>query len=177
MIVAIDHRTNTSALIQQFEAPGQGLLSTSQGNVQLLPNGNAFVGWGSNPSFSEHTADGTAVYFATLNDNDSMNYRAYKYNWTATPSDPPALTAQAPSSNSTTTFWVSWNGATEYSHWNFYGTTSASDQFVLLASVGKQGFQTTYTSPKFHPQAFAQAITVNGSSLRDSVVVKVSVLP
>ncbi|KAJ5110380.1 ASST-domain-containing protein [Penicillium argentinense] len=170
MIIAIDHLTNTATLVKRFEAPGQGLRSTSQGNTQLLSTGNTFIGWGSNPSFSEHTADGTPVYFATFNDDDSMNYRAFKYNWTATPSDPPALAAQAPSSNGATTFWVSWNGATDYSHWNFYGTTSASDEFALLATVGKQGFQTTYTSPNFHPLAFAESVAVDGSSMRNSSV-------
>ncbi|KAJ6006975.1 ASST-domain-containing protein [Penicillium canescens] len=175
MIVAIDHQTNTSTLITRFQAPGEGLRSTSQGNTQILSNGNAFIGWGSNRSFSEHTADGTPVYFATLIDNDSMNYRAFKYNWTATPSDPPALTAQAPSSNGATTFWVSWNGATDNSHWNFYGSSSASDPFVLLAGVGKQGFQTTYTSPKFYPRAFAEAVASDGSSMKNSSVVNVSV--
>jgi hypothetical protein len=173
MIVAIDHQTNTATLLKRFTAPGQGLRSTSQGNTQLLSNGNAFIGWGSISSFSEHNADGTPVYFATLTDPDSMNYRAFKYNWTATPSDPPALTAQAPSSNDATSLWVSWNGATDYSHWNFYGANSASDQFVLLAKISKQGFQTAYTSPSFHPLVFAEAVAVDGSSLKNSSVVKV----
>lgn len=177
MIVAVDHQTNSSTLITRFQAPGPGLRSTSQGNMQMLSNGNAFIGWGSNPSFSEHTANGTPVYFATLTDIDSMNYRAFKYNWTGTPSDPPALAAQAPSSNGATTLWASWNGATDYSHWNFYGSSSTPDQFVLLAGVGKQGFQTTYTSPKFYPRAFAEAVALDGSSMKNSSVVTVSVPP
>lgn len=173
MIVSIDHQTNTATLLQRFEAPAPGLRSTSQGNTQVLSNGNVFIGWGSIPSFSEHTADGAPVYYATLTNPDSMNYRAFKYNWTATPSDPPDFTAQAPS-NGATSFWASWNGATDYTHWNFYGTSSASDQFVLLAKIGKQGFQTTYTSPSFHPLAFAEAVAIDGSSIKNSSVVKVS---
>ncbi|CAI7616629.1 unnamed protein product [Penicillium discolor] len=173
MIVSIDHQTNTATLLQRFEAPAPGLRSTSQGNTQVLSNGNVFIGWGSIPSFSEHTADGAPVYYATLTNPDSMNYRAFKYNWTATPSDPPDFTAQAPS-NGATSFWASWNGATDYTHWNFYGTSSASDQFVLLAKIGKQGFQTTYTSPSFHLLAFAEAVAIDGSSIKNSSVVKVS---
>jgi hypothetical protein len=173
MIVALDHETNTATLIKRFEAPGEGLRSTSQGNTQLLPNGNMLIGWGSIPSISEHTADGTPIYFATLMDNDSMNYRTFKYNWTATPADSPALAVRAPP-NGATTFWASWNGGTDYSHWNFYGTSADSDDFVLLARIGKQGFQTTYTSSNFHPQTFAEAVAEDGSSMRKSSVVKPS---
>ncbi|KAJ5762118.1 uncharacterized protein N7511_005500 [Penicillium nucicola] len=174
MIVAIDRQTNTSNLLTRFQAPAPGLRSTSQGNTQLLSNGHAFIGWGSNPSFSEHTPDGTPIYFATLTDPDSMNYRAFKYNWTATPSDAPALAAQAPA-NGATTFWASWNGATDYTSWRFFGAKSGSDQFALLVTVGKQGFQTTYTSPQFYSRAYAEAIGSDGSSLRKSPVVNVAV--
>jgi hypothetical protein len=177
MIVALDHQTNRATLLKRYEAPAPGLRSTSQGNTQLLSNGNVFIGWGSIPSFSEHAADGTPVYFATLTDLDSMNYRAFKYNWTATPAGPPDLVAQAPSSNGATTFWASWNGATDYSHLKFYGTSSASDEFVLLAKIGKQGFQTTYTSSSFHPLAFVEAVAADGSSIKKSAVVKVSSSP
>ncbi|KAJ5322319.1 hypothetical protein N7452_010608 [Penicillium brevicompactum] len=175
MIVVIDHERGSSTLLQNFMAPGPGLRSTSQGNTQLLADGNVVIGWGNNPSVSEHTTDGTPVYFATLTDPDAMNYRAFKYNWTATPSDPPTLVAQAPAPNGATTFWVSWNGATDYTHWNFYGTTPGSDKFVLLSKLGKQGFQTTYTSPTFHPRAFAEAVAADGSSLKKSSEVNVLV--
>ncbi|KAJ5297784.1 hypothetical protein PENANT_c012G09208 [Penicillium antarcticum] len=174
MIVAIDRQSSTSTLLTRFQAPAPGLLSSSQGNFQLLSNGHGFIGWGSIPSFSEHTPDGTPIYFATLIDTDAMNYRAFKYNWTATPADAPAIAAQAPA-NGATTFWASWNGATDYTNWNFYGASSGSDQFTLLASIGKQGFQTTYTSPQFYTRAYAEAIGSDGSSLRKSPVVNVAV--
>ena len=37
----------------------QALLSGSQGDAQLLPNGHVFVGWGANPYVTEFTRDGT----------------------------------------------------------------------------------------------------------------------
>ncbi|KAJ5310290.1 uncharacterized protein N7443_002751 [Penicillium atrosanguineum] len=174
MILALDHRTNTSNILNRFEAPGKGLLSTSQGNTQMLPNGNVFIGWGENPSVSEHTADGSVVYIATLKDQNAMNYRAFKWNWTATPSVPPDVFAQASSPNAPFTFWASWNGATEYNSWNFYGSKSNSDPLVLLGSVTRQGFQTTFTFPQFYSHALAEAVSADGTGLRNSTIITVA---
>ncbi|KJK67532.1 Arylsulfotransferase ASST [Aspergillus parasiticus SU-1] len=171
IIVSIDHGTNTSSLMKRYEAPDNGLLSTSQGNLQILANQNTFIGWGSNPSISEHTEDGTPVYFATLNDARAMNYRAFKFNWTGEPSDNPTLRTYAAAPGSATTFWVSWNGATQVEYWNLYGTTSTSEEFTMLSKVDRQGFQTTYTSTDYHPRAYAEALSSDGSSLGNSSVV------
>lgn len=174
MIVSLDHRTNTSNILKRFEAPGEGLRSSSQGNMQVLPNGNTFIGWGSNPYVSEHAPNGTVIYFAGLKDKQAMNYRAFRGTWKATPSTPPSLFAQASSPNGPVTFWASWNGATDYSSWNFYGRKSASDSMELLGSVPRQGFQTAFTSTQFFSHALAEAISGDGSSLGNSTVTSVA---
>ncbi|KAF7173449.1 hypothetical protein CNMCM6106_007545 [Aspergillus hiratsukae] len=174
MIVSIDHSTNTSTLVRQYYAPGDGLLSPSQGNAQVLPNRNVLIGWGSKPSISEHTEDGTAIFFATLASPDSQNYRAFKCNWTAKPSDSPALRAYSASTNSPTTFWVSWNGATDVDGWRIHATTPASDEFMPLDVIHSQGFQTTFVSTSYHPRSFAEGIAADGSSLANSSVVDTS---
>ncbi|KAJ5677630.1 uncharacterized protein N7477_003263 [Penicillium maclennaniae] len=163
-------------LLERFEAPGKGLLSTSQGNTQILPTGNVFIGWGENPSVSEHTADGSVVYFASLKDYHAMNYRAFKWTWTATPSISPNIFAQASSSDTPVTLWASWNGATEYNGWNFYGRESSSDLLVLFGSVTRQGFQTTFTVPRFCSHVLAEAVSVNGTGLRNTSL-KIVTLP
>jgi len=38
------------------------LQSSSMGSVQVLPNGNIFVGWGAEPYVSEFTPDGTLKF-------------------------------------------------------------------------------------------------------------------
>ncbi|KAE8320792.1 ASST-domain-containing protein [Aspergillus sergii] len=162
---------DTVTVISLFDNGSNGLLSTSQGNLQILANQNTFIGWGSNPSMSEHTEDGTPVFFATLEDPRTMNYRAFKFNWTGEPSDKPSLRTYAAAPGSATTFWVSWNGATSVDYWNFYGTTSTSEEFTLLSKADRQGFQTTYTSTNYHPRAYAEAVSSDGSSLGNSSVV------
>ncbi|KAF4216365.1 hypothetical protein CNMCM5878_007172 [Aspergillus fumigatiaffinis] len=173
-IIAIDHNTNTSTLIRQYHAPGNGLLPVFQGNTQILPNKNVLIGWGMYPSISEHTEDGTAIFFATLASPDSQNYRAFKANWTAKPSNPPTLRTYSASANSPTTFWVSWNGATDIDRWRIHATSPESDEFTPLDVIHNQGFQTTYPSSSNHPRAFAEAIAANGSSLANSSVVDTS---
>ncbi|KAF9888139.1 hypothetical protein FE257_009275 [Aspergillus nanangensis] len=172
-IVTIDHTTNSSTLTKQYQAPGAGILSISQGNLQVLPQGNVFIGWGSNPSISEHTETGTPVYFATLLGPGLMNYRAFKANWTAHPIERPTLNASASSTagENTTTFWVSWNGATDVKFWNFYATLDGSDQFALLAKADNNGFQTTLTSSDHHPQAFVEGLSADELSLGNSSIV------
>ncbi|GIK01784.1 hypothetical protein Aspvir_005825 [Aspergillus viridinutans] len=174
MVISIDDSTNTSTLIRQYFAPGDGLLSITQGNVQILPNKNVVIGWGSKPSISEHTEDGTAIFFATLASPDAQNYRAFKSNWTANPSDPPALRSYSASTNSATTFWISWNGATDVDWWRIYATSPESDEFMPLDVICSQGFETAYASSSYHPQSFAEAIAADGSSLANSSVVDTS---
>ncbi|KAI9927573.1 hypothetical protein ASPWEDRAFT_44901 [Aspergillus wentii DTO 134E9] len=173
MVVTIDHPTNSSAMIRQY-LPPDNLLSKSQANAQLLDSKNMFVGWGDNPVITEYVENGTLVYHAQLTQEDANNYRAFKHKWTGTPREPPALATHAPTVNSPTIFWVSWNGATEVQSYRFYGTSSASDQFAFLTEVNQQGFQTTYTSPAYHPLAYAEAIGRDGVSLGNSSVVTIS---
>ncbi len=170
MIVAIDHETNSSTLIRSYNPPGPAPLSWSQGNMQILPNKNVVIGWGNIPAISEHLEDGTPVFAASVADANSMNYRWYKYNWTGVPADPPALRTYSPSPTSGTTFWMSWNGATEVDHWNIYGTTSTSDEFTHLAKADNLGFQTTYSTTGHHPRAFVEAIGKDGTSLAKSSI-------
>ncbi|RAL13539.1 arylsulfotransferase family protein [Aspergillus homomorphus CBS 101889] len=179
MIVAIDHTTDTSTLLRSYTAPSAGIQAWSQGNCQILPNRNAFIGWGNIPSMSEHLEDGTPVFFASIADFHTMNYRAYKYEWSAQPHEPPALRAYSPSPNAATTFWMSWNGATEVDYWNIYASTSAAaDQLTPIAQADNVGFQTTYTSSAYHPKAFVEAIGKDGRSLANSSTVSTSsILP
>ena len=53
--VRLDEQAKTATLVSAFKHP-RGLLSASQGNVETLPNGNVFVGWGSQRWFTEFDA-------------------------------------------------------------------------------------------------------------------------
>lgn len=177
-LVAMNHVDNTATMIKKWGAPEQegGILSGSQGNMQLLPGGNIHIGWGEHAYFSEHTSDGLAVMYGVLAQRPSnvMIYRSYKFNWTGMPVTKPALWTFSRTGDNISgmVLYVSWNGATEVRSWNLYGGESASGPFHLVANVKKTGFETTMQSKKVTMWAFAEALDGHGRPLERSVIAR-----
>ncbi|KAK4626779.1 hypothetical protein CLAFUW4_05084 [Fulvia fulva] len=182
-IVSIDHTVKVATMIKEWGAPEAqgGLLSTSQGNMQLLPNGGAHIGWGEHAHFSEHTEDGTCVQYGKVANRASnvMIYRSNKFNWTAQPIEKPALWTYSRMGESDSTnepesmrFWVSWNGATEVAMWNFYVSDSASGPWEYAGTAKKDGFETEYVLDKFAQWSYAEALNDQGRPLDASVIAK-----
>lgn len=176
-IISLDHIANTATKIAQWGAPEEegGLLSGSQGNMQLLPDGNCHIGWGEHPYFSEHTADGTPVMYAKLADRASnvMIYRSNKYNWTAQPLTKPSLWtfSRTGDRKSGMRFFVSWNGATEVRNWNFFTSEeSSTGPFTFIGNATKTGFETEYSFPSVAQWAYAEALDSEGRTLERSVI-------
>ncbi|CUM50773.1 unnamed protein product [Debaryomyces tyrocola] len=138
---------------------------TSQGSVQVLDNGNVFVGWGSKAGVSEYTVDGDKIFEAVPKD-DTNSYRAFKGNWTGKPSQDPAIVATAFESNSSTVMYFSYNGATEVKKYNLYGGNSTSDM-SKVTQVDKDGFQGIYTAKEFYPYVKIEALDGDGKKLGD----------
>jgi hypothetical protein len=110
------------------------LLSTSQGDSQRLPNGNLFVGWGSNPLFTEFSADGKVLLDGTFGTGDD-SYRAFRFTWVGRPTTRPALAVDGK------TVYASWNGATQVARWQVVGGRDAR-HLSVLRSAAKDGFET-----------------------------------
>ena len=92
--LALDEANRTARVARSAEHPA-GLLAGTQGNAQALPNGNTFVGWGSQGYFTEYGAGGRVLFDARVaRGNDT--YRAYRFPWSGTPGGRPALAARAP---------------------------------------------------------------------------------
>jgi Arylsulfotransferase (ASST) len=178
MIISINTLTWTATLLNQYTNPPiTTTLSTSQGSMQVLRNSNVFIGWGSVPQVSEFTADGTCVAlggFGTL--NEASSYRAKKIPtsaWTSFPDSTPAIFTYANSTSLPTTFYVSWNGATEVISWRFYGGNSTkAASFVGAGDAAKLGFETAFTASGFYPYGFAEALDGRGKLLGRSKVVQ-----
>ena len=175
-IISLDHVAETATKIAQWGAPEKagGLLSGSQGNMQLLPDGNCHIGWGEHAYFSEHTADGTPVMYAKVADRASnvMIYRSNKYNWTAQPLTKPALWTYSRIGNrrSGMRFYVSWNGATEVASWKFYAAEESTGPFELVGNATKTGFETEFFAAGVSTWAYAEALDADGRALERSVI-------
>jgi hypothetical protein len=66
---------------------------TTQGNVQVLPSSNVFVGWGGNPLLSEFSKDGKLLFSAAF-PAESESYRAFRFPWSGQPDDALAVAAE-----------------------------------------------------------------------------------
>ena len=109
------------------------------GAMQPLASGNEFVGWGSQPLFSEYTAQGKTILNGRLPGSD-LSYRATVNPWVGKPLYPPS--AAALNKDGKTTIYASWNGATQLSSWKVMGTTSGG-KTVQVTTTPKTGFETT----------------------------------
>lgn len=175
-IVQINHTDNTATLLHTVVHPDK-VLAASQGNLQLLPNGNSFVNWGQAGSVTEFNSKGEPIFNAYLDSGELgqtvQSYRGFRYNWTGFPIETPAIISLKEGNH--VNIYVSWNGDTETKRWKFYsvdsGKASGSDQRVLLGEVARKSFETRYTvdtgkvSSTASPTVFAEALDGKGGVL------------
>jgi Arylsulfotransferase (ASST) len=161
IVVELDMDEMSATLVREFTHPSK-LLSTSQGNVQVLPNTNLLVGWGSAPFFSEYSSEGELLFDAQLL-GDGQSYRAFRFPWSGHPSDNPAVAVeQGPDDK--VTIYVSWNGATEVESWQVLAG-STPNQLEPVGSAPRRGFETTVTVHTAEPYVAVQAKNASGRVL------------
>jgi hypothetical protein len=162
----IDTAHMTATLVKEYNH-SPGISANFEGGTQLLPSGNAVLGWGQQPYFSEDNDSGQQIFDAHFNVPTS-SYRAYRFPWTAQPPTAPAL-AVAPNSDGSTTLYASWNGATEVASWQVL----AGADPTTLAPVGgapKQGFETSIPVHSAAPYFAVRALGSSGQVLATSNV-------
>jgi hypothetical protein len=173
MLLKLDHTTSSVSLIQDFIAPYE-FISASQGNLQVLgtnqdwATSNIFLGWGSNAYISEYTPDGRVVQEGHFATSGSMNYRAFKHNFTSNPTDAPAVYTYAHNTSAPTVYWMSWNGATKAAQWRIYASTSRNGPWTVVDTVNKTGFETTFTAPRYHPWSMVESLDGEGNALKNN---------
>lgn len=164
--LSINLTNKTVSLVNQYQH-SPALDTNFEGNAQVLPNGNVFVGWGQQPYFSEFSASGQMLFDARFTSNTS-SYRAYRLPWSGQPSAPPD-SAVANNNDATTEVFASWNGATAVASWQVLAGPSA-DSMVPLLAVGKGGFETAAAAPTGVPDFAVQALDSSGHVLGTSGV-------
>ncbi|HWY17355.1 MAG TPA: arylsulfotransferase family protein [Solirubrobacteraceae bacterium] len=170
IVVSVDPHAHTDTLLARYEH-SRGLSSGSQGSVQtLIPGGNVFVGWGSQPYFSEFSAAGQLLYDAHWH-GSYQSYRAYRLPWTGTPAAPPAIAAEAAGSSAPVNVYASWNGATEVVAWRVLAGMSPS-ALAPVAGAAKSGFETTIATPGPEQYVAVQALNGAGAVIGTSPTIK-----
>ncbi|HUY30841.1 MAG TPA: arylsulfotransferase family protein [Acidimicrobiales bacterium] len=167
--LALDTMTMTARFLEEY-LPDPTFVASSQGSVQVLPDGNVFVGWGSQPYVSEYRKDATLVFDAMLSDNAS-SYRAFRFPWTGRPTSPPALAAERAGA-ATIRAYASWNGATGVERWDVLAGPSAS-QLEVVGRARRTGFETDMTAHSPGDHVAVQALDASGRVLGRSSVTRI----
>lgn len=154
MRLALDEKNDTARVVEEYRPP-EDRLSESQGSMQILDNGHVFVGWGSEPFYSEYTADGDLLYDAEY--SGGISYRAFRQPWVGKPVEPPKFVFEDH------TAYVSWNGATEVAAWRFVAGDDA-EHANEVKTVPRDGFETSSKMPD-RPYIAAEALDHSGKVL------------
>jgi hypothetical protein len=171
IVLAVNPQAKTDTLLANYEHSSPELSSSSQGSVQTLSDGDTFVGWGSEPYFSEFGPGGQLLYDAHWH-GSYQSYRAYRFLWTGTPATAPAVAvAGAASPSAPVTVYASWNGATEVAGWRVLAGASPT-QLTPVAQAPKSGFETAIGTPGPEPYVAAQALNAAGAVLGTSPPIK-----
>ncbi len=166
--VKLDDKAKTATLVTE-DLHSPALAAAFEGNVEALPGGNSFVGWGQQPYFTEFNSRGEMVFDGRFVDSNS-SYRAYRFPWVATPVERPSVATS--SDGSTTNVYVSWNGATRVASWRVLAGTSA-DALQAVVTGPKRGFETQIAIGD-QPYVAVQALDGAGRALATSGVVHVT---
>jgi hypothetical protein len=139
------------------------LVSGSQGNVQVLANGDWMVGWGQEPYMTEFAPGGQVLFDAHLPPKYE-SYRVFRAAWNGQPSDRPRIAVAG------ARVYVSWNGASEVASWRVLAGRSTT-ALASVATAPKQGFETQIKLPSTVGKGAlveVQALSAGGAVLATS---------
>jgi hypothetical protein len=142
IVLELDEEEMVATLVREYTHPDKQFAHAG-GNMQVLPNGNVFIGWGRALVFSEFSRDGDLLFSADFPPSFKRkdgSYRVFRFPWSGQPSDRPAAVAER-ASNDEVKVYASWNGATEVANWEVLAGPSPG-QLEAVESVPRDGFET-----------------------------------
>jgi hypothetical protein len=153
IVLDLDEKKMKASLVREYTHPDKQYADAA-GNLQILPNGNAFVGWGRALAISEFSKDGKLLFDAKLPPHN-RTYRAFRFPWSAHAGGRPAAAAERTSEEKVRVY-ASWNGATGVAAWEVLAGPSPT-QLEFLGSVPRDGFETAIMALTSAPYVAARA--------------------
>lgn len=168
LVLSMDEGARRISLVHQLlhDPP---VMTDALGNVQPLPDGHHFVGWGQSSYFTEYDASAQVVFDGHLA-SGCESYRAFKQSWTGVPAAKPAM-ALVPSGDGVDIF-VSWNGATTVGWWVVLGGPSPAS-LTPLGRGRRAGFETQLSLGRSPAYLAVEAMSASGATLSRSRTAKV----
>jgi hypothetical protein len=167
IVLELDEEQMRASLVREYTHPDKQYADAA-GNMQVLPNGNVFVGWGRALAISEFSEDGELLFDLRVSP-EHRSYRAFRFAWSGSPSDRPACVAERTSENELEVY-ASWNGATEVAAWEVLAGPHPG-QLESLGSIRRDGFETAMLAKTSEPYIAVQAKHCSGRVLGDSTPV------
>ena len=154
----LDFVHKTAKVVKTFLRPKR-LLSPYEGNLQLLPGGGAFVGWGGIKKATEFGADGRVRFELELPYGDT--YRAYRMAWSGRPATPPLAGVSGGA------VLAGWNGATGVARWDVLGGNDA-EHLSRIGGAAWNGLETRIAVGKLPKTIEVRALDAAGNALGTS---------
>jgi hypothetical protein len=168
LFISLDPTKKTATLELAFTNPAR-LQADNQGSMQLLAGNRAFIGWGSEPYFSEFDSDGSLLLNGSLPNGD-QSYRAYTADWTGHPTDKPAMVVKTSPATGKAVY-TSWNGATEVATWQVLAGKRES-ALDVVATQPRSGFETMVGANSTGPYFAVTAHDASGNLIGQSATVR-----
>ncbi|MFZ2113672.1 MAG: MFS transporter [Solirubrobacteraceae bacterium] len=162
LVLNLDHNARKATLLAQYSG-GDKFETEYMGDTQPLANRNIFVGWGSEPYFSEYGPSGQQLLEANFPGPD-LSYRETLEPWVGKPLTAPSGAAHRASGK--TTVYASWNGATEVVSWRVLAGPApgehAPGKLTAVASAARSGFETALPVPLSYKSFEVEALGAKG---------------
>src|SRR5215212_3395000 len=168
ILVELDEQKMGAKLVREYTFP-EKLISTSQGNMQILPNSNVLIGWGSQPFITEFSHDGQPLLEAQFPPYGE-SYRAFCFPWSGHPIEDPAVALEQLSAEKVN-LYASWNGATEVESWEVLAGPRPG-RLESAGAVPRDGFETAMLVQSSHSYFAVRAKEHSGRVLGTSAPVK-----
>lgn len=165
LVLKLDSTARTATVAREYDHKPAGLLAGSQGNMQLLPNGDELVGWGAQPYLSEFDPGGNLVFDGHFV-APIESYRSFRFPWAGHPTDRPVMVAKA-APGGMTTVYASWNGATDVASWQFLAGSNAR-ALAVVGTAARNGFESSTTVAGNGPYFAVRALSASGRVLAQS---------
>ncbi len=177
LILNLDLQNHTASLARPPYYHDPALFAGSQGNLQVLGNGNVLVGSGADvlaggetvSYITEYSTDGSVLADYVLAGQD-VSYRAYSLPWVGLPLKRPA--AAVVHASGQTTVYASWNGSTETSAWELL-TGPKRRSLSSVSITPRTGFETAIATTAAGPFYEVKALDASGKVLKTSAVIRV----
>ncbi len=157
LVLKLNQGTSTASLVAQY-GNSEGFESEYMGDTQPLPDGNVFVGWGSQRYFSEYSPSGKLLLEGEFPE-PNLSYRSTVEQWVGEPLTKPAGAARRTAG--ATTVYASWNGATDVVSWRVLAGAGAG-HVTVVKTAAKTGFETAIPVGQDYQSFEVQAVGVGG---------------